>query len=93
MLIKRILNILAIVLIISLICAAIITSPKSIKGSEPLGYVDLSITYRNYIVSNKFLAGDDYVMLLLNPITKESRRVKVRDHVYICNYFVGDTIK
>lgn len=60
---------------------------------EPLGYFDLHTTYRNYIVSNKYIAHDAYFMHLTNPITKQIHKIKVRDHVYLCNYFVGDTIK
>lgn len=84
---------LGITLIIIVILCVWLGNPIKHRDKEPLGYTELSITYRNYIVSDKYLDDDEYIFHLTNPVTKSTYKVRVRDHVFMCNYFVGDTIK
>ena len=50
--------------------------------------------YKNYIVTNKYIRNSDiYVLELMNPFSKKTKEVYVRDYLYYNTYFVGDTIK
>lgn len=57
-------------------------------------YVELKAQYKNYIVTNKYVRNSDtYVLELMNPFSKKTKEVYVRDYLYYNTYFVGDTIK
>ena len=59
-------------------------------------FVDLQMTYKNYILINKELHGNDsieYSFTLLNPVTKDKYKVWVEYYLYHHVYFVGDTIR
>lgn len=46
------------------------------------------------IVTNKYIRNSDtYVLELMNPFSKKTKEVYVRDYLYYNTYFVGDTIK
>ena len=46
------------------------------------------MVYRRYAV-----IGDSYGLELMNPFSKKTKEVYVRDYLYYNTYFVGDTIK
>ena len=57
-------------------------------------YIELKAQYKNYIVTNKYIRNSDtYVLELMNPFSKKTKEVYVRDYLYYNTYFVGDTIK
>ena len=50
--------------------------------------------YKNYIVTNKYIRNSDtYVLELMNPFSKKTEEVYIKDYLYDNTYFVGDTIK
>lgn len=65
---------------------------KQVK-KESNGFVELQMRYKHYIVSNKYEENENYILCLVNPITKDEYKVHVADYLYMSVYFVGDTIK
>lgn len=83
-----------IVIILSVILTVIITKNELFNTPEELNFVELQMRYKHYTVSNKYQKDDKtYVLCLLNPITDEEYKVYVAEYLYMCVYFVGDTIK
>lgn len=81
-----------IILIIILIVAVSIS--KYCADYDYYNYVELKAQYKNYIVTNKYIRNSDtYVLELMNPFSKKTEEVYVRDYLYYNTYFVGDTIK
>lgn len=81
-----------IILIIILIVAVSIS--KYCADYDYYNYVELKAQYKNYIVTNKYIRNSDtYVLELMNPFSKKTKEVYVRDYLYYNTYFVGDTIK
>lgn len=81
-----------IILIIILIAAVAIS--KYCADYDYYSYVELKAQYKNYIVTNKYVRNSDtYVLELMNPFSKKTKEVYVRDYLYYNTYFVGDTIK
>lgn len=81
-----------IILIIILIAAVSIS--KYCTDYDYYNYVELKAQYKNYIVTNKYIRNSDtYVLELMNPFSKKTKEVYVRDYLYYNTYFVGDTIK
>lgn len=79
-------------LIIILIAAVSIS--KYCTDYDYYNYVELKAQYKNYIVTNKYIRNSDtYVLELMNPFSKKTKEVYVRDYLYYNTYFVGDTIK
>lgn len=78
------------ILIAILICYYVsdVLTPK-----EQLNFVELQMKYKHYTVADKYQKGDTYVLCLVNPITKKKCKVYVAEYLYMCVYFVGDTIK
>ena len=68
---NRISNFLCVALLLAIIAGAIFGSPFNFrKKYEPLGFVDLQVRYKHYLVSNKYQEDDDtYVLCLVNPVT------------------------
>lgn len=61
---------------------------------KKLNFVELQMRYKHYTVSNKYQKDDKtYVLCLLNPITDKEYKVYVAEYLYMCVYFIGDTIK
>lgn len=93
---NRISNFLCVALLFAIIVSAIFGSPFNFdkKKNEPLGFVDLQIRYKHYLVSNKYQEDDDtYVLCLVNPVTGNEYKAYVTYYLYLDVYFVGDTIK
>lgn len=81
-----------IALIIILIAA--ISISKYCTDYDYYNYVELKAQYKNYIVTNKYVRNSNtYVLELMNPFSKKTKEVYVRDYIYYNTYFVGDTIK
>lgn len=81
-----------IILIIILIVA--ISISKYYTDYNYYNYVELKAQYKNYIVTNKYIRNSDtYVLELMNPFSKKTEEVYVKDYLYYNTYFVGDTIK
>lgn len=81
-----------IILIITLIAAVAIT--KYCADYDYYNYVELKAQYKNYIVTNKYVRNSDtYVLELMNPFSKKTEEVYIKDYLYYNTYFVGDTIK
>ena len=81
-----------IALIIILIAAILIS--KYCVDYDYYNYVELKAQYKNYIVTNKYVRNSNtYVLELMNPFSKKTKEVYVRDYIYYNTYFVGDTIK
>lgn len=81
-----------IMLIIILIAAVSIS--KYYTDYNYYNYVELKAQYKNYIVTNKYVRNSDtYVLELMNPFSKKTKEVYVKDYLYYNTYFVGDTIK
>lgn len=92
---NRISNFLCVALLLAIIAGAIFGSPFNFKKRyEPLGFVDLQVRYKHYLVSNKYQEDNDtYVLCLVNPVTGDEYEAYVAYYLYIDVYFVGDTIK
>lgn len=81
-----------IILIIILIVAVSIS--KYCTDYDYYNYVELKAQYKNYIVTNKYIRNSDtYVLELMNPFSKKTEEVCIKDYLYYNTYFVGDTIK
>lgn len=81
-----------IILIIILIAAVSIS--KYCTDYDYYNYVELKAQYKNYIVTNKYIRNSDtYVLELMNPFSKKTEEVYIKDYLYYNTYFVGDTIK
>lgn len=81
-----------IILIIILIVTVSIS--KYCADYDYYNYVELKAQYKNYIVTNKYVRNSNtYVLELMNPFSKKTKEVYVRDYIYYNTYFVGDTIK
>ena len=81
-----------IVLIIILIVAVSIS--KHYRDYNYYNYVELKAQYKNYIVTNKYVRNSDtYVLELMNPFSKRTEEIYVKDYLYYNTYFVGDTIR
>lgn len=81
-----------IALIIILIAA--ISISKYCTDYDYYNYVELKAQYKNYIVTNKYIRNSDtYVLELMNPFSKKTEEVYIKDYLYYNTYFVGDTIK
>lgn len=81
-----------IMLIIILIAAVSIS--KYYTDYNYYNYVELKAQYKNYIVTNKYIRNSDtYVLELMNPFSKKTEEVYIKDYLYYNTYFVGDTIK
>lgn len=81
-----------IMLIIILIAAVSIS--KYCADYDYYNYVELKAQYKNYIVTNKYIRNSDaYVLELMNPFSKKTEKVYIKDYLYYNTYFVGDTIK
>lgn len=81
-----------IILIIILIVAVSISKYRA--DYDYYNYVELKAQYKNYIVTNKYVRNSNtYVLELMNPFSKKTKEVYVRDYIYYNTYFVGDTIK
>ena len=79
-------------LIIIIVVAVLIS--KHYRDYNYYNYVELKAQYKNYIVTNKYVRNSDtYVLELMNPFSKKTKEVYVRDYLYYNTYFVGDTIK
>ena len=81
-----------IILIIILIVA--ISISKYYTDYNYYNYVELKAQYKNYIVTNKYIRNSNtYVLELMNPFSKKTEEVYIKDYLYYNTYFVGDTIK
>lgn len=80
-----------------LIIVIIIVAISLVKHSNPkdyCNYVELKAQYKNYIVTNKYIRNSNtYVLELMNPFSKKTEEVYIKDYLYYNTYFVGDTIK
>lgn len=75
------------------ITVCILLKNYHLKNKPIVNYVELKATYRNYIVEEKRNEDSIHLLLLRNPITKETSLVRVNDYIYYNLYFIGDTIK
>lgn len=81
-----------IILIIILIVA--ISISKYYTDYNYYNYVELKAQYKNYIVTNKYIRNSNtYVFKLMNPFSKRTEEIYVKDYLYYNTYFVGDTIR
>lgn len=77
-----------------IILIATVSISKYCTDYDYYNYVELKAQYKNYIVTNKYVRNSDtYVLELMNPFSKKTKEVYVRDYLYYNTYFVGDTIK
>lgn len=77
-----------------IILIATVSISKYCTDYDYYNYVELKAQYKNYIVTNKYVRNSDtYVLELINPFSKKTKEVYVRDYLYYNTYFVGDTIK
>lgn len=77
-----------------IILIATVSISKYCADYDYYNYVELKAQYKNYIVTNKYVRNSDtYVLELMNPFSKKTKEVYVRDYPYYNTYFVGDTIK
>lgn len=77
-----------------IILIATVSISKYCADYDYYNYVELKAQYKNYIVTNKYVRNSDtYVLELMNPFSKKTKEVYVRDYLYYNTYFVGDTIK
>lgn len=77
-----------------IILIATVSISKYCADYDYYNYVELKAQYKNYIVTNKYIRNSDtYVLELMNPFSKKTKEVYVRDYLYYNTYFVGDTIK
>lgn len=80
-------------MLIAIIIVAVLIS-KHYGDCNYYNYVELKAQYKNYIVTNKYIRNSDtYVLELMNPLSKKTKKVYVEDYLYYNIYFVGDTIK
>lgn len=80
-------------MLIAIIIVAVLIS-KHYGDCNYYNYVELKAQYKNYIVTNKYIRNSDtYVLELMNPLSKKTKKVYVKDYLYYNIYFVGDTIK
>lgn len=81
-------------IILIIILIAVVSISKYCTDYDYYNYVELKAQYKNYIVTNKYIRNSDtYVLELMNPFSKKTKKVYVRDYLYYNTYFVGDTIK
>lgn len=77
-----------------IILIATVSISKYCADYDYYNYVELKAQYKNYIVTNKYIRNSDtYVLELMNPFSKKTEEVYVKDYLYYNTYFVGDTIK
>lgn len=77
-----------------IILIATVSISKYCADYDYYNYVELKAQYKNYIVTNKYVRNSDtYVLELMNPFSKKTKEVYVKDYLYYNTYFVGDTIK
>lgn len=77
-----------------IILIATVSISKYCADYDYYNYVELKAQYKNYIVTNKYVRNSDtYVLELMNPFSKKTKEVYIRDYLYYNTYFVGDTIK
>lgn len=81
-------------IILTIILIVAVSISKYCADYDYYNYVELKAQYKNYIVTNKYVRNSDtYVLELMNPFSKKTKEVYVRDYLYYNTYFVGDTIK
>lgn len=81
-------------LIIIVIIIVAVSLVRYSNNRDYYNYVELKAQYKNYIVTNKYIRNSDtYVLELMNPLSKKTKKVYVKDYLYYNTYFVGDTIK
>lgn len=81
-------------LIIIVIIIVAVSLVRYSNNRDYYNYIELKAQYKNYIVTNKYIRNSDtYVLELMNPFSKKTKEVYVRDYLYYNTYFVGDTIK
>lgn len=81
-------------LIIIVIIIVAVSLVKHSNNKDYYNYVELKAQYKNYIVTNKYIRNSDtYVLELMNPFSKKTEEVYIKDYLYYNTYFVGDTIK
>ena len=79
-------------LIIIIVVAVLIS--KHYRDYNYYNYVELKAQYKNYIVTNKYIRNSNtYVFELMNPFSKRTEEIYVKDYLYYNTYFVGDTIR
>lgn len=77
-----------------IILIATVSISKYCADYDYYNYIELKAQYKNYIVTNKYVRNSDtYVLELMNPFSKKTKEVYVKDYLYYNTYFVGDTIK
>lgn len=82
---------LVIIIVIIIVAVSLV---KYSNAKEYYNYVELKARYKNYIVTNKYIRNSDtYVLELMNPLSKKTKEVYVKDYLYYNIYFVRDTIK
>lgn len=91
-------NILAIIseslIIIIVIIIVAVSLVRYSNNRDYYNYVELKAQYKNYIVTNKYIRNSDtYMLELMNPLSKKTKKVYVKDYLYYNIYFVGDTIR
>lgn len=81
-------------LVIIVVIIIVAVSLVKYSNKDYYNYIELKAQYKNYIVTNKYIRNSDtYVLELMNPFSKKTKEVYVRDYLYYNTYFVGDTIK
>ena len=81
-------------LVIIVVIIIVVSLVKYSNNKDYYNYIELKAQYKNYIVTNKYIRNSDtYVLELMNPFSKKTKEVYVRDYLYYNTYFVGDTIK
>lgn len=81
-------------LIIIVIIIVAVSLVKHSNNKDYYNYVELKAQYKNYIVTNKYIRNSDtYMLELMNPFSKKTEEVYIKDYLYYNTYFVGDTIK
>lgn len=83
------------ILVIILIIIIAYTIIRCIPEHSIYNFVDLQMKYKRYLLEDKYMEhiSGNYVFILMNPVTKQSNKVYVKDYLYTNVYFVGDTIK
>lgn len=82
---------LVIIVVIIIVAVSLV---KYSNNKDYYNYIELKAQYKNYIVTNKYIRNSDtYVLELMNPFSKKTIEVYVRDYLYYNTYFVGDTIR
>lgn len=81
-------------LLIIIIIIVAVSLVKHSSTKDYCNYVELKAQYKNYIVTNKYVRNSNtYVLELMNPFSKKTEEVYIKDYLYYNTYFVGDTIK